>query len=157
MTHPHSHSTARASGFTLIEVIVALGVFVVAITVLMGAIPYGMRQVQTATNESLAMTTMEAIRDDLALALAAKMTTSLRYGLTPSGTGVTTPVDFKIKDNGELATANEAARFRVLGTLQRPTPANPGPLQLHLRATWPAKAPAGRETGALDLVAAFQP
>ena len=157
MNIPHSHSPARALGFSLVEVIVALGIFACAITALMGVIPFGMKQVQAASNESLAMTTMEAIRDDLALAVAANMTKSPRYGLMPPAAEAPTPVDFKITDSGELAAPNGTARFRITGTLRRPPPATPGPLQLHLRANWPAKAPAGRETGAIDLVAAFQP
>ena len=154
MIRPH-HS--RMSGFTLVEVIAALGIFAFAITVLMGVIPVGMQQVQTTSNESLSMTVMEGIRDDLTLSLTANMPQSPRYGLTPPGGGATTPVDFRIKDNGELATTHEAAVCRVLGTLRCPSPATPGPLRLHLRAPWPANAPAGRETGALELVAAFQP
>ena len=46
---------ARRQGFTLIEMVVviaALGIFAFAITVLMGVIPVGMKQVQTTSNES---------------------------------------------------------------------------------------------------------
>lgn len=157
MKNLRSHPLTRPSGFSLVEVIVALGIFAIAITALMGVIPFGMKQVQTAANESFSMTTMEGIRDDLAVALAAKMIQSPRYGLKPPAAGSSTPVDFKIQDNGELAAADEAARVRIVGSLLSPSPDTPGPLQLHLRAVWPAKAPAGRESGALELVAAFQP
>ena len=157
MTHPPTHSMVRASGFTLVEVIAALGIFAFAITVLMGVIPVGMQQVQTTSNENFSMTVMEGIRDDLTLSLTAKMPQSPRYGLTSPGGGATTPVDFRIKDNGEVAAAHEPAVCRVMGTLRCPPSATPGPPRLHLRATWPANAPAGRETGALELVAAFQP
>ena len=157
MKNPHSVSTARASGFTLVEVIAALGIFAFAITVLMGVIPVGMKQVQATSNEGFAMTAMEGIRDDLTVSLAARMTKSPRYGLAPPAAGATTPVDIRIKDNGEPAAAHETAGFRILGTLRRAPPATPEPLRLHLRATWPANAPAGRETGALEMVAAFQP
>lgn len=157
MENPHPISPSRSPGFTLVEVIIALSIFVFAVTVLMGAIPVGMKQVQASSNESLSITSMESIRDDLSLALASKMTTSLRYGLTPPDAGTTTPVDFKIMENGEPATASETGVFHVLGSLRRPAAASPGPVQLYLRATWPANAPAGRETGALELVAAFPP
>jgi type II secretory pathway pseudopilin PulG len=157
MENPHPISPARAPGFTLVEVVVALGIFVFAVTALIGAIPMGMKQVQAASNESLSITSMECIRDDLALALTSRMTTSLRYGLTPPGAGKTTPVDFKIMENGEFAAANETGVFHIMGSVRRPPAATPGPVQLHLRATWPANAPAGRETGALELVAALQP
>ena len=157
MKTPPPTSWPRASGFTLVEVIVALGIFVFAIIALMGVMPFGMKQVQTTSNESLAMTAMEGIRDDLALALTAQMTKSLRYGLTPPSAGVTTPLDYKIKENGEPATTQESAVFRIIGTFRRPPTSSPGPLRLHMRATWPANAPAGRESGVIELVAAFQP
>lgn len=157
MKRPPPTTCPSASGFTLVEVIIALGVFVVAITVLMGVIPAAMKQVQTTSIESFSMTVMEDIRDDLALALATRMKKSLRYGLTLPSAGATTPLDCKIKENGELATTQESAVFHIIGTFRRPTTASPGPLQLHMRATWPATAPAGRESGAIELVGAFQP
>lgn len=157
MKKPVSISPPSASGFTLVEVVVALGIFIFAVTALMGVMPFGMKQVQTASNESFAMATMEGIRDDLTVALNSKMTKSLRYGLTPPTAGTTIPVDFKIDENGEISATGGTLVCRVIGTLRRPPASAPGPLYLHLRSTWPANAPAGRETGAIELVAAFQP
>lgn len=157
MKNPPSISPPPASGFTLVEVVVALGIFIFAVTALMGVLPFGMKQVQAASNESFSMATMEGIRDDLTLALNSKMTKSLRYGLAPPTAGTTTPVDFKIKDNGEVSTTSETTVCRIIGTLRRPQASTTDPLYLHLRASWPANAPAGRETGAIELVAAFQP
>jgi type II secretory pathway pseudopilin PulG len=148
-----------ASGFTLVEVVVALGLFVFAITVLMAVIPSGMQQVQTTSNESLAITTMEAIRDDIDLTLDSKTAKSLRYEITPPSVGNTAPMnlDFMIAENGEIASGSAVALLRIKGTLRRPATAADGPIHLHLRATWPAKAPVGRETGNIELVAAFKP
>ncbi len=146
----------HAPGFTLTEVVVALGLFVFAITALMGVIPAGMDQVQTASNESRAMAEMESIRDDVGLAIASKMASSLRYGLKPPAAGATTAVDFKISDDGEAVTGNGTALYRIIGTVRGPAASSVDPVYLHLRATWPAKAPAGKESGAVELISAFK-
>jgi type II secretory pathway pseudopilin PulG len=147
----------RHHGFTLTEVVVALGVFIFAITAIMGIIPFGMNQVRTASNESAAMSDMESIRDDISLALASHMPTSLRYGLKIPAVAADTSIDLLLGENGAPA-GNGPAVFRILGKLGRPA-ANPAdPMHLHLRASWPPRrAAAGRETGAVELVAAFAP
>jgi Tfp pilus assembly protein PilV len=146
----------RASGFTLTEVIVALGLFVFAITGLMGVIPAGMSQVQTASNESRALAEMESIRDDVRLAIGSRMKSSLRYRITPPAAATTVPVDYKLSEDGEIVTGNGPALYRVIGTIRAPAAASADPVYLHLRATWPAKAPAGKEAGSVELISAFK-
>lgn len=159
MKRPNPVRPVSHSGFTLLEVVIALGLFIFAITGLMGVIPYGMSQVQTASNESRGLTEMESIRDDVSLAMELKMAKSLRYGITPPAVGSTTPVavDFLITENGEVATAGQNALFHILGTIRRSAANSSDPVYLNLRTTWPVKAPAGRETGSVDLVSAFRP
>jgi type II secretory pathway pseudopilin PulG len=146
----------RASGFTLTEVIVALGLFVFAITGLMGVIPAGMSQVQTASNESRALAEMESIRDDVRLAIGSRMKSSLRYRITPPAAATTVPVDYQISEDGEVVTGNGPALYRVIGTIRAPAAGSADPVYLHLRATWPAKAPAGKESGSVELISAFK-
>ena len=146
----------QASGFTLTEVIVALGLFVFAITGLMGVIPFGMSQVQTASNESRALAEMESIRDDVGLAIASKMKSSLRYGIKPPAAATTISVDYKLSENGEIVTGGEAALYRIIGTIRAPAATSADPVYLHLRATWPAKAPAGKEVGSVEIISAFK-
>lgn len=144
-------------GFTLTEVVVALGVFIFAITAIMGIIPFGMNQVRTASNESAAMTDMESIRDDISLALASRMPTSLRYGLKIPAAAAETSIDLMIGENGTPAGSGPAV-FRIIGKLGRPAANLADPVHLHLRASWPPRrANAGREAGAVELVAAFAP
>jgi len=156
MEHSTTAVRAHASGFTLTEVIVALGLFVFAITALMGVIPAGMNQVQTASNESRAMAEMESIRDDVGLAITSKMKSSLRYGIKPPAVAATTTVDYKLSEDGEIVTGNGAALYRVIGTIRAPAATSADPVYIHLRATWPAKAPAGKEAGSVELISAFK-
>ncbi len=149
-------SREERHGFTLTEVIVALGVFVFAITALMGVIPFGMNLVQSASNESRAMAEMESIRDDVSLAVSAGMEKSTRYGISPPAAGAVAPVDYRISENGEVLSGSGKAIFRISGTIRRPGASQSDPGFLHLRATWPAAAPAGKEDGAVELVAAFK-
>lgn len=147
---------SSVGGFTLVEMLVAIGLFVFAITALMGVLPYGLRQVQTAANENEALAAMESLRDDAKLALKEKLTTSPIHQLALPAAGATTQIDLRSLDNGRLSSSGENARFRIVGTLRRPT-GNGEPSFLQLRASWPANAPAGRERGSIDLVAAFAP
>ena len=150
-----SQSTTRSRGFTLVEVTVALALFVVAITAVIGIIPFGMDQVRAASNASRAMAEMEGMRDDVGLALSSGMAKSLRYGITPPAVAATTPVDYFISEDGNIAPANGDAMFRIIGNIRRETATTP--VYISLRATWPAKAPSGRESGAVDLFTAFPP
>lgn len=148
---------SSVGGFTLVEVLVALGLFVFMVTVLMGVLPFGIGQVQTASNESSALASMESLRDDLKLALKERMTASPRYRLSLPAAGGTTPIDLRALENGELSPDGTKAQFRIVGTLRRAAENASEPAFLQLRATWPANAPAGRERGSVDLVAAFAP
>jgi uncharacterized protein (TIGR02598 family) len=146
-----------SAGFTLTEVIIALGLFVFAITALMGVIPYGMNQVQTASNESRALAVLEAVRDDIKLSLQTEMDESPTYKLPiPTNSG-DSDIDLKITESGEKVTGNQLALFRIEGTLRSPQASTPDPIFLNLRATWPPNARPGKETGSVELVAAFKP
>ncbi len=145
---------SSVGGFTLVEMLVALGLFVFAITVLMGVLPFGMQQVQTASNENEALAAMESLRDDAKPALKEKLPTSPIHKLALPAAGGTTQIDLRSLDNGKLSSNGENARFRIVGTLRRPTSGSE-PSFLQLRASWPANAPAGRERGSIDLVSAI--
>jgi hypothetical protein len=66
-------------------------------------------------------------------------------------------VDFKISESGEVVTGKTNAAFHIKGTIRRPPASSPDPIHLHLRATWPANAPPGKESGSVELVSAFTP
>lgn len=145
------------SGFTLLEVVVALGIFVFAVTTLMGVMPFGMTQVQSAANESRSLGVMESIRDDISLALEAGMAKTLRYKIDIPATGGDRALDLNISDDGEIASSGGIVPFKIVGNLRRAAENSGEADFLHLRASWPPKAPAGREDGSTELIAAFKP
>lgn len=151
-----TYRKSSVGGFTLVEMLVALGLFVFAITVLMGVLPFGMQQVQTAANENEALAAMESLRDDAKLALREKLPTSPIHQLTLPPAGGLMQIDLRSLDNGRLSSSGDNARFRIVGTLRRPASGGE-PCFLQLRASWPANAPPGRERGSIDLVAALAP
>ncbi len=153
MRSAQSHFATSSRGFTLVEVVIALALFAVAVTSVIGFIPFGMDQVKAASNASRAMTEMEGIRDDVGLAISSGMAKSLRYGITPPAAPATVVVDYKIAEDGSIAPANGDALFHITGNIRRDSPTTP--VYLSLRATWPVKAPAGRESGAVELFTAF--
>ncbi len=161
MKNPTLIPRLSASGFTLVEVVIALGLFVFALTALIGVIPVGMLQIQASTLEGNAMSAMESIRDDVNLALKSKSSESRLYKLAipivaASADNATTAVDLKVLDNGDIAGPTGNPMCRIIGALTIPGGARSEPPSLHLRATWPAEAAAGKEQGAVEIVAAFQ-
>ncbi len=149
-----SRSRTSSLGFTLVEVSVALALFAVAVTAIIGLIPFGIDQVRAASNASRAMTEMEGIRDDVGLAISSGMDKSLRYGIAPPAALATTAVDIFVSDEGAVVPTSGAAIFRISGIIRRES--STSPVYLSLRSIWPANAPAGRESGAVELFTAFQ-
>ncbi|NJM37984.1 MAG: hypothetical protein HC845_09095 [Akkermansiaceae bacterium] len=136
-----SYNAGGSSGFTLTEVMAALGIFVFSITILMGVIPVGMDQVQTASNGSRAMAEMESMRDDIRLAITLKQTTSSRYEIElPNASGSET-FELYIAENGKVVNRNEQSLLRITGTIRGSNESESSPIYVHLRATWPAKHP----------------
>lgn len=157
MRNPIHPNKKQPSGFTLVEVIVALGIFIFAITSLMGVIPFGMNQVMAASNEARALSNMEAIRDDVSLAISSGMENSLRYGIAMPAAGASTSIDLMINEDGEIQTGKGRSLFRIAGSVIRPADTAGQPIRFHLRSTWPTQAPVGRESGSVELVSAFLP
>jgi len=149
-----ARSLNRQQGFTLTEVMVALGLFVFALTTLMTVIPFGMDQVRNASNESRGIGFLEAIREDAGLTLSAGGSTTPRFEIPVPTDGNPADIHFLLGEDGERVTGRNAT-FRVRGTFRTPTSGTRGPAKLHLRASWPANAPPGRESGSVELIAAF--
>jgi len=137
--------------FTLTEVMLAIAVLGVALAAIMPALPVGMRNVSNTTESSRAMDLLEAIRTDIVIGLQSDQALSPRYAIPLESEA---PVFLEVTGTGSPAAAGSRARYRIRVAF---TPAAPDSLQphfWHLRATWPAAAPAGKELGSVELTAA---
>jgi prepilin-type N-terminal cleavage/methylation domain-containing protein len=150
--NPH---LARNAGFTLTEVMVAIGVIGIALTAILPVIPAGMRNVTAASESARALDVLEAIRADIDAGLQSGEAVSTRYGLPLDGSAAET--ELQIAETGSLADDDQPARFRVHSRLSTGTPDRLQPVQWHLRASWPPDAPAGKEQGSAELTGARAP
>ncbi len=143
------------NGFTLTEVMVAIGVIGIALTAILPVIPAGMRNVNAASESARALDVLEAIRADIDASLQSGKAISTRYGIPLDGSAAETTL--QITETGSLAGDTGTARFRVLSRLSKGATDRLQPVQWHLRATWPSDAPAGREEGSAELTGARAP
>ena len=150
--NPHPRHRA---GFTLTEVMVAIGVIGIALTAILPVIPAGMSHVNAASESARALDVLEAVRADIDASLQSGAATSTRYGIPLDGSAAET--ERKITEPGSLADDNLTARFRVLSRLSKGAPDRLQPVQWHLRASWPPDAPAGKEQGSAELTGARAP
>lgn len=150
--NPHPRHRA---GFTLTEVMVAIGVIGIALAAILPVIPAGMRNVTAASESARALDVLEAVRADIDASLQSGEAVSSRYGIPLDGS--TAATELQIAETGGLADARQPARFRVHSRLSKGTPGRLQPVQWHLRASWPADAPAGKEQGSAELTGARAP
>jgi type II secretory pathway pseudopilin PulG len=153
---PPSSRHHFSEGFTLIEVIVAIGVITMATVALVPVIASGMRTVGNTSESSRTLDMMEAISADLRGGLRSGQARSPRYSI-PLESNSTGGI-FLFTGDGVLAESAGSARYRVHLTF---TTGSKTPViqaaRWHLRATWPAAAPAGKEQGAAEICGACQP
>jgi prepilin-type N-terminal cleavage/methylation domain-containing protein len=150
--NPHAR---HRNGFTLTEVMVAIGVIGIALTAILPVIPAGMRNVNAASESARALDVLEAVRTDIDTSLQSGESVSTRYGIPLDGSAAETTL--KITETGSLADDDGTARFLVLSRLSKGAPDRLQPVQWHLRASWPPDAPAGKEKGSAELTGARSP
>lgn len=176
--HLASHSS-RATGFSLVEVTLALGIAAFCLVVLLGLIPAGINSNQASLEQTAAAGLAAAVVADLrATPRATPATpnpTSPRYGFTISAQAgkLATPETIYLAEDGSAtgtvgvkpSTGSATAalsRYRVSLAFTDP-PASPakGPTGVRLLVTWPAlsdadptKPPAGY-SGSFEVVTAL--
>ena len=131
----------RAFGFSLIEVVLALGIAAFALVSVVGLLPLGIGMAGESVDESGAVNLISAVVSDR---LATSSTTaSLIYSL-PAMTSSTATISgtFGAGENGEF-TGNDwtKARYRVVYSLTPPASGRPDPEIAWFRVTWPAMTP----------------
>ena len=159
------------SGFSLVELTLAMGIAAFCLIAVIGIIPVGVQTNRNATSKTRATNVMAAVVADLRSSKT--RSTSARFGITiPSnhtlGAGSncdpcsscwnaqTQTIYF---DGSGQVVASTAALYRITLTLvQNPTATSTtGALFYDVRATWPAQADpcATTPSGSVEILAAF--
>jgi uncharacterized protein (TIGR02598 family) len=167
MGKPHLGPRPRGPGtvaFSLVEVVLAMGIISFALIILLGLVPVGMKSNIDSMGESQAVNLMQAlIADRQATAFSAN---SSVYNL-PALTNVTAPITGTIYVNEDAVTTNAqpaAALYRVTYTVDPsttvyanatnfPAAGPPMPVLVNFRVSWPAAQT--NQTSEVESVATF--
>lgn len=143
-------SQPAQEAFSLVEVVLALGITTFALIAILGLLPMALKSNRDTYEESRAVTLLEAMIADRKFSAASS--NSLVFQI-PCVTNATTNILY-LKDDGSLTTGPDDARYRVTATAY-PSTNNVQPNYLHLRASWPPRA--GDSASSVEMNAAFAP
>jgi uncharacterized protein (TIGR02598 family) len=136
--------------FSLIEVVIALGVATFAILVIVALLPAGIRSTKDSLDETHAVNILSQIISDRRSTPYAN--SSSIYSI-PALTGTTQISNyFGILDDDQYSSTLSAATYRVDYIITPPASGQLGPYQLYLKVSWPA-ASTTTNGGAVETVA----
>lgn len=139
----------RRSGFSLIEVAIALGIASFVLIVLIGMFPVGLASHRDAERETLAVSIMNSVVADLKNSPTNQATTL--YGISPhplAGAGTAATTNY-FAENEQLTNAAGA----LCRTEIYPMVASARGRGVSVRVFWPAQAAANRQAGAVETYA----
>jgi prepilin-type N-terminal cleavage/methylation domain-containing protein len=142
----HSNRINR-KGFTLMEVVIAIGVITMALVAIMPAIGVGSRTVSVSTDRARALELLENIHVDVQTSLAMKRERSLIYEIDLRSAGAR---EIFFNNDEETVSNAKNARYRVRMVYRVAQPKALEPAHWHLSARWPAAAPAGKEAASVE-------
>lgn len=129
----HRDFEKTAAAFSLVEVILALGLASFALIALVGLLSVAFRSNQDTAEETRAISILETmVADRMA---SAKGSNSTIYGIPPLTTANASTL--YVKDDGSLSPSATEARFRV-DIRSQPATGQGRPGYMHFLASWPA-------------------
>lgn len=154
-THLFLRHVSRSSrGFSLIEVVLALGIAAFAIVVIVGLLPVGLKLTSESEDESRAVNILSAVVADRQATPFAQ--SSRTYGLPALNSTVPVEGFFGVKDNEETAGSDLAnSRYRVNYRITPPPANSLSPWLIWFRVSWPAQEVASSSRPTLEKVVAF--
>jgi uncharacterized protein (TIGR02598 family) len=141
------HSLRSASGFSLIEVTLALGVAAFCLIAVFGLLPIGVQTNRNATSQTAATSVMAAVIADLR-ATPTFNTTSTQFGITFG----TNPPPLYFDGTGQFTTSlGTNSRYQLNVTWS----GSAGLRYADLKVTWPAAATPANANGSTEMFVAF--
>jgi uncharacterized protein (TIGR02598 family) len=143
------------TGFSLVEVTLALGVAAFCLLAVFGLLPIGLKTQQTAIEETAATRTLSAVISDLR-STARTATTSSIFGITIPSNSVTSSSTLYFDTEGHMSAAIDAnSRYRLTITFTPNASGGRGATFAHLLVTWPAPATIPNASGATETFVAL--
>ncbi len=136
------HPSPQASGFSIVEVVLALGIAAFALVSVVGLLPLGLGMAGETGDESGAVNLTSAVVSDRLVTSSTAASSIYNLPAMPSLATATLSGTFGAKENGEYTAADLTnARYRVIYSLTPPASGHSGPWTAWFKITWPALAP----------------
>jgi len=143
MTRPNT------SGFSLVEVTLAIGIAAFCLIAVFGLMPVGLQTNRNATSQTSAVNIIAAVVADLRATPRGSITSS-QFGITFG----TNPSPLYFDGAGQFTTVRDAnSRYRLNITWNPSAPT--GSRYADFKVTWPAAANPTNASGSADIFAAF--
>jgi uncharacterized protein (TIGR02598 family) len=143
--------TARSSaGFSLVEVVLALGVAAFCFLAVFGLLPMGLKTQQLAIEQTAVTRIVSAAVADLRNTLPTATTSSL-FAITIPANTISSSLTLFFDSEGHASTTLGAdSRYRLTITFAPNSAGNRGATFAHLLVTWPAPASVGDASGSTE-------
>ncbi len=143
--------TARSrSGFSLVEVTLALGVAAFCLVAVFGLLPIGLKTQQTAIEQTAATRIVSAAVSDLR-STARTATTSSLFGINiPANASSSTSTVYFDTEGRYSSAINAHSRYRLTVTFSPNSTGGRGATFVHLLVSWPAAATTGNAAGVAE-------
>lgn len=137
-------------GFSLVEVIIAMGIAAFCLVAMIGLIPSGLRQVKISSEQTAATAILASVVNDIRnIPSGTNATNSLVYGVSIPAAGLTANTFFYLNEDGSRNPAASTARYAFSNSL---TSSNNAAALTSGRALlwWPAAATLGNAQGSVE-------
>jgi len=145
---------SRRQAFSLVEVVIALGIVAFVLVAILGLLPIGLRQTGDSEKESRGINILGAIASDRASSDAGANSLIYQIPALTLGGGPSTNTFF-VKENGEyLGSDLSNAYYRVSSIVYPPEAGRLDPWKHFLRLSWPAGDTNG--SGSVEMLSAIE-
>ena len=155
------YALAETSAFSLVEVVVAIGIFSFCLLTLAALIPVGLTDNRSSHDRTVAADLCSSIESDLRATPVGSTTSPLFSIALPTGTTTTTTTLFDSYSAGTVTfvtgtTAPATSQFRFTITLTPAATTSPNdPILATILATWPAPASTANAIGKVSVCVAI--
>ena len=147
---PIQRQSQRSRGFTLMEVVVSIGILAVALPTIAGTIGTCSRRAAESGHEARATWLLDGMLSDLRAVVRGRQSATAIYEIAaPASVPATDELFF---DGEGVLLEDEKGAFYRCRLEFRPDESSASLIHLQGRISWPAAAREGREQGAVELV-----
>ena len=158
-THPVGCLVPRSvEGFSLVEVVIAIGVASFCLIAVLGLLPVGMKANKDSSNQTTAAGLAMAIASDLKATPAttpaiSTNSTTYRLSIPPAGSAATTSTLYLSEDGSTNASASDfKSSYRATVTITPPASGLKSATAARILVTWPATAAVSNTSSLENLI-----